>query len=69
MNKRIILLTDKNNFFGQTRKPWVSIDTQQFIESFKQHGFYIEKFTYDEAANRVESFTNCIIMNRFKKNF
>ncbi len=56
MNKKIILLTDKNNFFGQTRKPWVSIDTRQFIESFKQHGFQIEKFTFDEMANHASEF-------------
>jgi glutathione synthase/RimK-type ligase-like ATP-grasp enzyme len=67
--KKIILLTDKNNFFGQTRKPWVSIDTQQFIESFKQHDFQIEKFTFDEIANHASEFSNCIIIYTFSQKY
>lgn len=32
----IILVTDKNNFFGQTRKPWVSIKTDAFVQYLKE---------------------------------
>lgn len=38
----ILLVVDKNNFFGQTRKPWVSINTDKFVAELKNYGIDCE---------------------------
>jgi glutathione synthase/RimK-type ligase-like ATP-grasp enzyme len=66
-NKQIIILTEKNDFFGQTRKPWVSIDTKLFLETFKKKGFDIQKLTFDNVANQASEISNCIIIYTFSQ--
>ncbi|HDQ45098.1 MAG TPA: hypothetical protein ENN17_06340 [bacterium] len=42
MPKRILLLTDDDGFFGQTRKPWVSLDSGRMACLLRDAGFFVE---------------------------
>lgn len=66
-NKHIIILTDIDNFFGQTRKPWVSIDTQLFIDTFKKQGLDVTTYTFDELLNSDISIEDSIIIYTFSQ--
>lgn len=53
----IIFITDKNKFFGQTRKPWVSINTDQFIAHLNDFG----------VTCKITNFPNISIREEFPK--
>ncbi len=63
----ILLLTDKNNFFGQTRKPWVSIDTQKFISNLSSYGINCRLSTFPLVATGMEIPSNEIIFYHFSQ--
>ncbi|MCU0639586.1 MAG: hypothetical protein MUF59_06935 [Candidatus Krumholzibacteria bacterium] len=65
----ILILTEKNGFFGQTRKPWVSIDTGAFIEAFRAGGFKMETGTFDEMANLGRDIRDRVIIYTFTQKF
>lgn len=53
--KTIHVLTGYDGFIGQTRKPWVSIDTPAFIQELRALGFEVKTHDFHEVANcRVE---------------
>jgi glutathione synthase/RimK-type ligase-like ATP-grasp enzyme len=54
MKKEIIILKPKKGFFGQTRKPWVSLDVELFRRTFEDAGFLVEVKTFDSLANEEE---------------
>jgi len=66
---KVIILTDKNGFFGQTRKPWVSIDTSQFIDEFRKAGFGIKNYTFDEILNNDIKIENSVVIYTFSQKF
>jgi len=66
-NNKIILLTGNNNFFGQTRKPWVSMDVDKMQALIQQHGFSVEKYTFHEIANKKQQINNSIIFYTFNQ--
>ena len=49
--KKIIFLTD-NNFFGQTRKPWVSMDTNKIISILEKNDFHVESYSFHEVYDK-----------------
>ncbi len=63
----ILLLTDKNNFFGQTRKPWVSIDTQKFISNLSYYGIKCKVSTFPLVAASKEIPSNETIFYHFSQ--
>ncbi len=63
----ILLLTDKNNFFGQTRKPWVSIDTQKFISNLANYGIKCKVSTFPLVAVNKEIPSKEIIFYHFSQ--
>lgn len=48
---KILILADKNNFFGQTRKPWVSIDTSLLVDELISYGIDTELSHFVDLAN------------------
>jgi len=48
---RILFVTLKNSFFGQKRKPWVSIDTPKFIRLLEGMGHDVERIEFARLAN------------------
>jgi len=62
---KLILLTGNNDFFGQTRKPWVSMDVRQMIRVFEQHGFEVEKYSFHQIANQDRAIHDSFIFYTF----
>jgi len=67
VNKKIILLTGYDNFFGQTRKPWVSINTQLLIQSIKDNGIEVEEYSFHQVLNKDLDIRDSIIFYTFSQ--
>ena len=48
---KIVILTGNNNFFGQTRKPWVSMDVKKMQAVFEKHDFTVQILSFNEIVN------------------
>ena len=68
-SKQIIVLTNINDFFGQTRKPWVSIDTELFIKTLKKSGYQVHNYTFDEVLNNDKNIENSFVIYTFSQKF
>lgn len=66
-NHEIVLVTDKNNFFGQTRKPWVPINLELFIKTLNQNGISVNSLSFDEVALNIDNFSDKIIFYAFSQ--
>ncbi|MCH7819782.1 hypothetical protein IIC38_11445 [candidate division KSB1 bacterium] len=63
----IIILTGNDNFFGQTRKPWVSMDADKMQNIFCEHGFDVEKYSFHEILNQRKRIKDSIIFYTFSQ--
>jgi glutathione synthase/RimK-type ligase-like ATP-grasp enzyme len=66
MNEKLIVLTD-DNFFGQTRKPWVSLDTDKLVEIIQENGFEVQRYSFHEVANTLDTISDSIIFYSFSQ--
>ncbi len=66
-NPEIVLVTDKNNFFGQTRKPWVPINLEIFIRTLNLNGISVNKLSFDEIALNIDNLTGKVIFYAFSQ--
>jgi len=64
--KKIVFLTD-NNFFGQTRKPWVSMNTNKIISILKENNFDVESYSFHEVVNNNIEVNNAVIFYTFSQ--
>ena len=67
MERKIVILCGNKDFFGQTRKPWVSMNLEKVQDVFQQHGFRVEKTTFHEMVNREEPTKNSVIFYGFSQ--
>ena len=68
MDKRkIYILTGNKNFFGQTRKPWVSMNVDKIINVIENNDFPIEKYTFHEIVNEKKTIENGIVFYTFSQ--
>ena len=68
MNKKqIIILHGKNKFFGQTRKPWVSMNLSKIIELLSNDGFTILNYEYQEVINSNIEIRDSIVFYSFSQ--
>ena len=49
--KEIVVLTGYSGFFGQTRKPWISIDTDLFGRELASRGIRFHRYEFHEIVN------------------
>jgi len=61
----IYLLTGYDGFFGQTRKPWVSIDTALFAEHLSKLGYNVHQHEFHEVVNGGLTIRNSIVLYTF----
>jgi len=59
------VLTGYDDFIGQTRKPWISIDTDAFINELQSLGFEVRKHGFNEEVNGVVDIRNSIVYYSF----
>ncbi len=65
--KEIIIITDKNGFFGQTRKPWVPINLNLLIEELHSQNIQTLKYTFDEVSLNINQFKDKLIFYTFSQ--
>ncbi len=64
---RFVILTGNHHFFGQTRKPWVSMNVDQMVDVFKAHGWKPEVFPFHAVANGKVSIQNALVLYTFSQ--
>jgi len=67
MSSKVIILTGNNHFFGQTRKPWVSLNVDLMKSLLERSGFSVEVYTFDEIINKNIELENSVILYTFSQ--
>jgi glutathione synthase/RimK-type ligase-like ATP-grasp enzyme len=67
MPERLLILTDDNGFFGQTRKPWVSLDSGRMADLLREAGYSVDVRTFDAVVNGNASVENAAIFYAFSQ--
>ncbi len=63
----ITILTGKDNFFGQTRKPWVGLNTNIFCKTLADNGIDSRLMEFHAVANSIEQIKDSIIFYTFSQ--
>lgn len=50
-HKNLIILTCRDKFFGQTRKPWTSLDVDRLADIIRSKGYEVELYDFHELIN------------------
>jgi len=64
---KLILITGNDNFFGQTRKPWVSMDVGKLQRAIAERGLGVQKYCFHELMNSDKKITDAIIFYTFSQ--
>jgi len=67
MKKKIVILTGNKIFFGQTRKPWVSMNVAKMEKIFQEHGFKVERYSFHQIVNRQDRIKDSVIFYTFSQ--
>lgn len=67
MSRDILLVTSARDFFGQSRKPWVSIDTRLFVQELEQYGHQVSVCTFHELVNAQTPIIDKLIFYAFSQ--
>ncbi|MCP5060905.1 MAG: hypothetical protein GY936_00365 [Ignavibacteriae bacterium] len=67
MNKKLVIVTDNNNFFGQTRRPWVSMDVTRIIELLVKRNIEVKKYAVHELINNPAKVQDSLIFYSFNQ--
>lgn len=67
MKKRLIVLTGYDHFFGQTRKPWVSIDTTLLLRNLEKLGIELLEIPFHKVANNQFVIKDSIVFYTFSQ--
>ncbi|MBC8182680.1 hypothetical protein H8E88_16390 [candidate division KSB1 bacterium] len=65
--QKIYILTGNNNFFGQTRKPWISMDVDKIVDVIQKNDFQVKKYTFHEIVNQKQTIENGIVFYTFSQ--
>ncbi len=64
---KLILVTASGQFFGQARKPWVSIDTAKLIRNLQERGFEVELLEFHQLAAQAHTLRNEVIFYTYSQ--
>jgi glutathione synthase/RimK-type ligase-like ATP-grasp enzyme len=67
VKKRLIVLTGYDHFFGQSRKPWVSIDTKLLLHNLHKSGIEIDEVPFHKVANNQVDIKDSIVFYTFSQ--
>ena len=65
--KELIILTARDRFFGQTRKPWTSLDVNKIAKELNNKGFGVEMYDFHEVVNEDLNLEHKIILYAFSQ--
>lgn len=63
----IYLLTEPARFFGQSRKPWASLDTPALVKELQIRGFNVRESCFDAVANHRVEIRNSVVFYAFSQ--
>ncbi len=63
--KKLYVLTGYSDFIGQTRKPWVSIDTGAFIQELQKLGYEVLKHSFHDVINGKVDIRDSLVFYSF----
>lgn len=63
--KALNIITGYDNFIGQTRKPWVSIDTDMFLAELQNQGVSPKLYQMHQLINGLETLRDSVIFYTF----
>lgn len=63
----LVLITGNRGFFGQTRKPWVSMNSDLIRQTLTEEGFHVKVLNYHQAVNQRERISNAIVFYSFNQ--
>lgn len=66
-DKVIYLLTPPDKFFGQTRKPWVSMDVDKIVSTIESYGYEIKIIQFSEICNSNVHLEDATILYPFSQ--
>lgn len=64
---KLHLITGENNFFGQTRKPWVSLDTDRMIQILAKENITVVPHLLQDIFNQDVTIENSLIFYSFSQ--
>ena len=67
MDKRIVILTGYDRFFGQTRKPWVGMNLDRFSLLLREAGYAVEEYEFHQLANRKTRIQDSVVLYSFSQ--
>lgn len=65
--RELFLVTGNGGFFGQTRKPWVSMDSNRLKQLLELRGFSVKQYCFHELVNREPPIRNSMIFYSFSQ--
>jgi hypothetical protein len=69
--KDLVLLTCRNKFFGQTRKPWTSLNIDKMASHLRELGYQVDVYEYHQFLNNHLGISGKTIIYSFsqKRNY
>lgn len=64
---KIVLVTGNNNFFGQTRKPWVSLNVNKLVAYLHKNNYEVEIYQFHQLINNPDMVSNSIVFYTFNQ--
>jgi glutathione synthase/RimK-type ligase-like ATP-grasp enzyme len=64
---KIVFLTGYDRFFGQTRKPWVSMDADKIINIVTENGYQVAEYGFHEIVNKNIPIRDSIVFYTFSQ--
>lgn len=66
-NLELVVLTSRKKFFGQTRKPWSSLDVDKMIGMFEARGYKVTLYEFHQLINSGIQLKNKTIFYAFSQ--
>ncbi|MDP3113824.1 MAG: hypothetical protein Q8M98_03510 [Candidatus Cloacimonadaceae bacterium] len=67
MSTEILLVTSGKHFIGQSRKPWVSIDTAKFVDELEKYGYRVLEKQFHHLGQANPPIANQFIFYTFSQ--
>jgi len=65
--KDIVIFTSRNRFFGQTRKPWSSLDVEKIVAVLQLNDFKVQVYDFHELVNRPVEIKDKLVFYAFSQ--
>ncbi|MCU0612307.1 MAG: hypothetical protein MUE60_11030 [Candidatus Eisenbacteria bacterium] len=63
----LVVLTEEGGFFGQTRRPWVSLDIGTLCRHVERAGREVRRFTFQDVATRAVDIHDSAVFYAFSQ--